>query len=728
MYLQTERKPRKRSTAPSHELPHDQGSTTSSASTLKPRPVKPQPIDPLPLIPPPHRPGHLVHEASTGAVRVQFPATETNSDTQAIEHRLNKRLRASARSGDAEAHRRACQAADELVEILCLMKLSTEQCLSLVKSKALWASFLQPSQAPVFVVKAASEPEATQAAELRLAEPVNRRVVAALITAMIQGAMDGSAASLLQACPRERDRRVVLKHLLTQPGGVLKRLRAPKAIAVFELALQGLMTSTNSRGRLRYAALQPQVDKLLTRWHRQAAPPSASPIEALLSFGGREDLGSARGGELIDAVLAHLQAITTVQAARPFIQMLTTGLVTLQTITDQRAHAEQGLGAAALARQRLLPAMVKHFGALVSGQGEAHNADWAALAQWVWATGAVLSLVPGNGASVEPGDRSTPHAALLSFLHQTTALLPATLSLLCEPTLLSARQQRPPPKPGFFRPEAFKLSDVKTLWALCPLATRQAVLKLPLPQLWPMDIPTLAIDQFFAEHELSQEQRAAQLVALLDAGTALSSLPGLLVDALGTATLSQILIERPPQHKDAWWLVHALTGLVERMRNTGQPHRPRALPNLLSLLRRITLEAKGLEHMHLWDVWTGFVIECARLPQLEAQDWVLVGTYLPLGPKAQAAQLQIQRLSQDTSGSFMVHLLQGWLAQRFADACNPIPQISSEPLVPTFQPVWDITKGLLASLSSAERQALGEELPVVLETLRLRNDELFKKK
>src|SRR5690606_29827588 len=105
-------------------------------------------------------------------------------------------------------------------------------------------------------------------------------------------------------------------------------------------------------------------------------------------------------------------------------------------------------------------------------------------------------------------------------------------------------------------------------------------------------------------------------VALIDANTALPGLPSLLADALGTATLSKILSERPPQHKDAWWLVHALHALVDRMRKTGQLHRPRALPNLLSLLRRITLKATGLEHMHLWDVWTGFVIECARLAQL----------------------------------------------------------------------------------------------------------------
>src|SRR5690606_23813769 len=150
-----------------------------------------------------------------------------------------------------------------------------------------------------------------------------------------------------------------------------------------------------------------------------------------------------------------------------------------------------------------------------------------------------------------------------------------------------------------------------------------------------------------------------------------------------------------------------------------QVQRPRALPNLLSLYRHIVLNTAGTDRQVLWSNWKARVSDCAGLPQLEAQDWSLLGACLPLGPEAGHMEVQIRQLSHVLGGSrALVHLLHGWLAQRFAEAMDPTRETLARATEhQQFQAVWQHTKTFIARLSPEERKALGIEVKPALKSM-----------
>jgi hypothetical protein len=291
------------------------------------------------------------------------------------------------------------------------------------------------------------------------------------------------------------------------------------------------------------------------------------------------------------------------------------------------------------------------------------------------------------------------------MMYHRGSLTSSTLSLLCEPELVNVQPL----------PKLLTSDCVQALWAACPLSTRQALLKLPVLYLWPAWPAALAIDQFFAAHAVPLDWQASHVMVLLERRMPVTGLEKLWPSLLNSDKLARTLSKTPPDRHDIWWLDHALYSLVLHLEEAETLQRPRALPAVLDLYRRITLD--GASRVPLWPNWMQFLTGWASLPRLEAQDWVLAGTYLPLGPDEESARLQVQELSQATNKPFMVHLLQGWLAQRFAEACDPSRLSRSGPAALPFQCVWELTKELLAQLSSAERQALGKDVKVALRTL-----------
>ena len=423
--------------------------------------------------------------------------------------------------------------------------------------------------------------------------------------------------------------------------------------------------------------------------------------------------------ELLRSLTQQLDGIQSASAALLFIQDITTGLATLQALAARLQDTERQQ-AWQQACQQLLPAMVKHFATLVRNKPEADHHGWEPLAQWVWVTDAAMGLTPGDALS---------HADCLSVLHQRHARLTATLSLVCPAQALCSTASS----------EAITPKHIQALFAACPLGTRQALLqRLPVLALWMRTPRTLGIREFLADNALPPEQQALQLMALIDAGIAMAHLPEVLAGLLDTATLTHRLANRQPDKKDGWWLVHALRGWLDRVSAARQMQRPRALPNLLDLFRRITLNANPTQRQTLWPVWRTFVADCAALrqpsdlgprPMLEASDWVLLGRYLPLDPEPGEMERQIRELDRTSAGGpILVQLLQGWLAQRFAEAFDAAPEAYSTAQRQQFQAAWALTKGLMQKLSPEERKAMGIEVKPALKDLARQYEHLLIKK
>src|SRR5690606_16334925 len=148
--------------------------------------------------------------------------------------------------------------------------------------------------------------------------------------------------------------------------------------------------------------------------------------------------------------------------------------------------------------------------------------------------------------------------------------------------------------------------------------------------------------------------------------------------------------------------------LLAMQRTEKTPQRPRALPNLLDLYRRIIVASTGLDAHGFWTAWRDFVEVWSQLVPLEAQDWTLLGTYLPLGPSVDRTLEQIEQLGKGLPHALaLLHMLQAWLAQRFAEATDPAQDADSVAAQQAqFQAVWAHTKRLLKQLTREQRTAL----------------------
>ena len=431
--------------------------------------------------------------------------------------------------------------------------------------------------------------------------------------------------------------------------------------------------------------------------------------------------------QVMDALAQALSSVPSASRALQCIHAITRGLATLQTLAEEQQDPERQR-AWQQARQALLPAMVAHFGALLQGPAGLTDSGWEPMAQWVWVTGAALSLPPQGDGLWRPAPQASPLAALqalcLRFLYQHSVAFAPTLALLCHRGFLAHA----------IDPRIVTARHVLALFSLCPLATRQAVLRLPALALWMRSPASLNILTFVTDNALPLEQQATQILGFIDAGIPLSGLPAVLAGVLNTATFTQRLALRVPDPRDGWWLAQALAAWIAQLSESNKPVRPQGLANLLDLYRRATFaSAPGLERHGHWTMWLSVVRDLAALKNqaqtLETQDWVLLGAYLPLDPDVGWTRQQIAQLGEALPHkTALIHLLQGWLNQRFAeasDAGRDTQEVLQQQA--SFQAVWQSTKALLKTLTRTEREALGREFSGAFIALAKRYEALFKR-
>lgn len=200
---------------------------------------------------------------------------------QAIEQRFNHRLNAIASYGLPQRVRHAHQAATALMDLFALFGWPGALCLSLVQDNALWDAFLLPAHAPH--IQHDSAPHRAQWPGPSLRPPINGRVLASVIAALLALGEHTRAQAVLDACPQAKNRRVVLKWLLRHSGAPLLRLKSTDAAAAFERVLRDMLKEEHAGFYGRYG---PAIEALLVHWHPPANPSTVDGIrDKLIELG-----------------------------------------------------------------------------------------------------------------------------------------------------------------------------------------------------------------------------------------------------------------------------------------------------------------------------------------------------------------------------------------------------------------------------------------------------------
>ncbi len=252
-------------------------------------------------LPPPRR-THFAIDGH-GRLRVCGPWPHDDDDGRQSEAILEARLDAIAASGAPSLTQRARDTTDALLSVLRLLNVPSDKGLQLVNNEALWKAFLDAHPAPVFEYDT-TEGFAAQAP--RFKGPINRKVCAALMAALLELGLPRIARQLLDGCPKDADQRVVLKRLLNMPqppGGPLVRLNQPDLITDFDERLRRMLAWTNRQGERPYRRLRDPIDAVRMQWH---PPQDRNDIKHLLAARGwRIAVDTVTGAKSLRATKRH---------------------------------------------------------------------------------------------------------------------------------------------------------------------------------------------------------------------------------------------------------------------------------------------------------------------------------------------------------------------------------------------------------------------------------------
>jgi hypothetical protein len=252
-------------------------------------------------LPPPRR-THFAIDGH-GRLRVCGPWPHDDDDGRQSEAILEARLDAIAASGAPSLTQRARDTTDALLSVLRLLNVPSDKGLQLVNNEALWKAFLDAHPAPVFEYDTT---EGFPAQAPRFKGPINRKVCAALMAALLELGLPRTARQLLDGCPKDADQRVVLKRLLNMPqppGGPLVRLNQPDLITDFDERLRRMLAWTNRQGERPYRRLRDPIDALRMQWH---PPQDRNDIKHLLAARGwRISIDAVTGAERLSAAKPH---------------------------------------------------------------------------------------------------------------------------------------------------------------------------------------------------------------------------------------------------------------------------------------------------------------------------------------------------------------------------------------------------------------------------------------
>lgn len=342
---------------------------------------------------------------ATGANRIHHAWIRDNEDGRAIEALLEARLADAAASDDPSLIAKTRNAAQALLNAFDDLNMPSDVSHRLMTSDSLWTALLQ-AQGP-------GAPDREGAME-------RRQLFAHLVVALLTQGEQAMALQLLNHCPHDADRRVVLKHLLQWPdpsGCPLALVNKPVVISAIDTLLGQTLDWKNHRGRYPYRRLKDRVDALRVLWH----PPQDTRTvrHQLVEHGWRITMDNTSGER-------RLRPLSRSSTLNPRALDLLVSYCQLQA-----RHALRGPAA---------------FGVL-----------WDALRQWGVDLGDGSTLEPGNGgvkavqAQLDALD-STAREALADFVRRACAALFATghepgllglirLSLLLEDNHLSTHAE-----------------------------------------------------------------------------------------------------------------------------------------------------------------------------------------------------------------------------------------------------------------------------------------------
>lgn len=342
---------------------------------------------------------------ATGANRIHHAWIRDNEDGRAIEALLEARLADAAASDDPSLIAKTRNAAQALLNAFDDLNMPSDVGHRLMTSDSLWTALLQ-AQGP-------GAPDREGAME-------RRQLFAHLVVALLTQGEQAMALQLLNHCPHDADRRVVLKHLLQWPdpsGCPLALVNKPVVISAIDTLLGQTLDWKNHRGRYPYRRLKDRVDALRVLWH----PPQDTRTvrHQLVEHGWRITMDNTSGER-------RLRPLSRSSTLNPRALDLLVSYCQLQA-----RHALRGPAA---------------FGVL-----------WDALRQWGVDLGDGSTLEPGNGgaksvqAQLDALD-STARKALADFVRRACAALFATghepgllglirLSLLLEDNHLSTHAE-----------------------------------------------------------------------------------------------------------------------------------------------------------------------------------------------------------------------------------------------------------------------------------------------